>query len=297
MADTNTTAATPTPNETIRLADGRRLGVAYHGDPAGDPVFVCHGTPASRLGHDFTDAAARQRRLRIICLDRPGIGLSDPKPDRTVGGFADDVAAVADQLGHERFAVLGYSGGGPYALACGARLPDRVTVSVLMAGVGPLDRPGAREGLGKTDLQLVTMIERHPRRASLFLRLMVRGARISPKSAVKSFRKEVSAVDQAAIDEIGPGMLAFFVEAFRQGPAGPILDYKLWAEPWDFALEDVAVPVHIWQGTDDNLVPMGHAEDMARRIPNSTLHPLPRTGHVSIQGHIGEILDSVASPS
>src|SRR5204862_7838663 len=106
---TNTPAGTAATADTLRLPDGRRLGVAYHGDPAGSPVFVCHGTPASRLGHDFTDEAARQRQMRIICLDRPGIGLSDPKPDRTLGSFADDVAAVADQLGHDRFAVLGYS--------------------------------------------------------------------------------------------------------------------------------------------------------------------------------------------
>src|SRR3954470_22512634 len=195
MPNTDTSDLT---TDTLRLPDGRRMGVAYHGDPAGAAVFVCHGTPASRLGHDFTDEAARPRKLRMICLDRPGMGLSDPKPDRTIAGFADDVAAVADQLGHERFAVLGYSGGGPYALACGARLPERVTTVALMAGVGPADGPHGRDGLGKTDRQLIEMIERHPRRAALYLRVMGLGARLSPKSALKSFRKEVSAVDQEA---------------------------------------------------------------------------------------------------
>jgi pimeloyl-ACP methyl ester carboxylesterase len=182
-------------------------------------------------------------------------------------------------------------------LACGARLPDRVTTAALMAGVGPADGPEGRDGLGKTDKQLVEMIEKHPRRASIFLRAMAFGARLSPKAALKSFRKEVSPVDQEALDAIGPSMMAFFVEAFRQGPAGAILDYRLWASPWDFTFDSVTVPVHLWQGTDDYLVPMRHAEDMTRRLPNATLHPLPRTGHVSIQGHIGEVLDSVVSPS
>ena len=115
-----------------------------------------------------------------------------------------------------------------------------------------------------------------------------------PKTALNSFKKEVSGVDQRVLDEEGPGAMSFFVEALRQGPQGVIDDYLLWARPWGFALEQIARPVHIWQGDDDLLVPLHHAEDMAVRLPNATLHRLAGVGHVSIQLHIGEIFDSLA---
>src|SRR5947209_3189109 len=104
-------------DDVVRLPDCRRVGVASHGDPDGRLVFLNHGTPASRLGFEFTDAPARERGIRVLCPDRPGIGRSDPQPRRTLAGWADDVVALADVLNVDRFAVRGYSGGGPYALA------------------------------------------------------------------------------------------------------------------------------------------------------------------------------------
>jgi len=281
-------------DEIVRLPDGRRMGVAMHGDPEGRPVVLNHGTPASRLGFEFVDAPARARGVRVLCPDRPGIGRSDPRPLRTLAEWADDTVALADVLGIDRFAALGYSGGGPYALAAAAGAPDRVTVAGLMAGAGPLDRPGARQGMGKTDLRVLDLAQRRPWAARALLRVLHLGARVSPSYALRSFKNEVSAVDQRVLDEQGPGIMAFFVEALRQGPQGVVDDYLLWAAPWGFALEQVRVPVHVWQGDDDLMVPMHHAEDMAARLPNATLHRLPGVGHVSIQLHIGEILDAVA---
>src|SRR2546425_367214 len=280
-------------DDVVRLPDCRRVGVASHGDPDGRLVFLNHGTPASRLGFEFTDAPARERGIRVLCPDRPGIGRSDPQPRRTLAGWADDVVALADVLSVDRFAVLGYSGGGPYALATAAGAPDRVTVAGLIAGVGPNDRPGARQGMAKTDLRLVALAQRRPWAARAMLRALHLGARVSPSSALRSFKKEVSAVDQRVLDQQGPGVMAFFVEALRQGPKGVVEDYLLWAAPWGFALEQIPVPVHVWQGDDDSMVPMHHAEDMVGRLPNATRHRLPGVGHVSIQLHIGEILDSL----
>ena len=160
----------------VRLPDGRRLGVASHGDPDGRPIFLNHGTPASRLGHEFTDAPARAKGIRVLCPDRPGIGRSDPVRGRTLAGWADDVVALADVLGIDRFAVLGYSCGGPFALAVAAGAPDRVTVAGLMAGVGPIDRPGARQGLSKSDLQLLDLAQRRPWAARALLRALHVGA-------------------------------------------------------------------------------------------------------------------------
>ena len=104
----------------MTLPDGRRVCLVTHGDPDGQPVFFFHGTPASRLGHEFTSEPAKEQGIRVLCPDRPGIGRSDPKPGRTIADYATDVKDIALALGLGRYGVVGYSGGGPYALACGA---------------------------------------------------------------------------------------------------------------------------------------------------------------------------------
>jgi pimeloyl-ACP methyl ester carboxylesterase len=125
--------------ELVRLSDGRRGAIASHGDPQRSPLFLFHGVPGSRLGLHHTDGGpAKERSVRVLCPVRPGIGRSDPHPERTIPGYANDVNALVDAMGFERFAVLGYSGGGPYALASGAKLSERVSAVGIMAGFGPL---------------------------------------------------------------------------------------------------------------------------------------------------------------
>lgn len=276
------------------LPDGRRVCFAAHGDPEGWPVFLFHGTPASRLGHEFADASATEIGVRVICPDRPGIGQSDPKPERTIASYAQDVRDVALALGIPRYSVAGYSGGGPYALACGAGTPDAVHAVALMAGVGPTTTPRGLDGLAKSDVQMLKLATGRPAAARALMRVLVRGARLAPKVAVKSFRNELSEVDQEAIDAQEPkAIMAFFVEASHQGPAGPVEDYRLWGGDWGFPLGAVAVPVHVWQGDADQMVPMHHALWMAEQLPDATLHRLPGEGHVSIQRHVGAVLESV----
>ena len=164
--------------ELVRLPDGRRVAMASHGDPQGRPLFLFHGVPGSRLGLHHTDGPAKERSVRVVCPDRPGVGRSDPHPERTILDYAADVKALADAMGFERFAVLGYSGGGPYALACGAKLPERVSAVGIMAGVGPLDRPGAREGLTKGDQRLMDLSLKR----SFLARLVMLGMSIVARS-------------------------------------------------------------------------------------------------------------------
>ncbi len=137
----------PNTERQLRLPDGRRLGYAEFGAPRGRPVFFFHGFPGSRLEAELAATAAARWNLRIIAADRPGIGLSDRRPGRTLANWADDVRTLADSLGLERFAVLGISGGGPYAIACAARLADRLTAAGTIGGLAPLDRPGATAGM------------------------------------------------------------------------------------------------------------------------------------------------------
>ena len=165
--------------ELVRLPDGRRVAVASHGDPQGMPLFLFHGIPGSRLGLHYVDGPAKQRGVRVVCPDRPGVGRSDPHPERTIPFYAADVGALADALGFERFAVLGYSGGAPYALACGAKLPERVSAVGTMAGAGPHDRPGAREGCSKSDLMLLDLSLRRPFLARLTMFAWAKVARFA----------------------------------------------------------------------------------------------------------------------
>src|SRR6476661_2822678 len=131
------------PGRIIRLPDGRALGFAEWGDPAGRPVFLFHGTPGSRLSRHPDESQARAQGVRLITVDRPGYGLSDPLPRRRLLDWPADVAALAAALRLERFALVGVSGGGPHALACAYACPDRVTAVALIGGAGPMDDPVA----------------------------------------------------------------------------------------------------------------------------------------------------------
>ena len=131
----------------IRLDDGRVLGVAEFGVADGAPLFYFHGFPGSRVEATLAEPAARELGLRVIAIDRPGFGRSDYLARRTIGDWPDDVAAVAERLGLERFAVVGVSGGGPYAAACAARLAPRLTAVGIVCGLGALDVPGACRGM------------------------------------------------------------------------------------------------------------------------------------------------------
>ncbi|MGD9528781.1 alpha/beta fold hydrolase [Pseudonocardia sp.] len=278
----------------------RRVTLAEHGDPAGRPVFLLHGTPACRLGNEFAHAPAVERGIRVICPDRPGIGGSDPLPGRTLRGYAGELGDLADALGIREFAVVGYSCGGPYALACAAGCGPRLTGVALMAGAGPIgDRPAALDGLAPSDRQLLELVHHRPARAAWTLRAMKLAARYVPAMTVEQFADELAPPDRAALDGADPAaVMAFFVESMRQGPAGVIEEYRLWSSPWDIDWSAITVPVHVFQGEADQMVPMDHAEDIVARLPEGIgrLHRLPGVGHISIHARIGEILDA-ASPA
>jgi pimeloyl-ACP methyl ester carboxylesterase len=284
--------------EVVRLPDGRRVAIASHGDPQGAPLFLFHGIPGSRLGLHYVDGPAKERGVRVVCPDRPGVGRSDPHPERTIPGYADDVGALADALGFERFAVLGYSGGAPYALACGAKLPERVSAVGTMAGAGPHDRPGAREGCSKSDLMLLDLSLRRPFLARLAMFGWAKVARFAPSVALKSLAEDLSEPDrrflEGEVQQRGAAeVMGLFAEVFRQGGGGAVLEYRLHGRPWGFSFEEMSVPVHLWHDEADLVVPVHHAEDLASRLPDAKLHKLRDTGHFSIQQHYGTMLDTL----
>lgn len=279
--------------ERVRITGGRRVGLLTLGDPDGTPVMLFHGEPGSRFGYELMDAPARERGVRLLCVERPGIGLSDPKDGHSVTGWAADTSALADALGIGRFAILAHSSGAPYALACGALIPDRVMAVGIMAGGGPLDRPGAVDSLSPTARRVLSLAPRFPLLAWLMLGSMGVSAKLTPSLARRGFLASVSAPDRRALEPQGPAVTRFMTQAFRQGPAGSLAHFRLWPLPWAFDLGSVAVPVRMWYGDDDRFVGADHGEDLATRLPDATMTVLADTGHFSIMEHADSILDGL----
>jgi pimeloyl-ACP methyl ester carboxylesterase len=278
-------------DRTLTLPDGRVLGYAEWGDPGGPPVFYFHGTPASRLDPVCFPDAPAVAGVRLISIDRPGMGISTFQRHRTIAQWPADVAVLADALNLERFGVVGWSGGGPYVFACAATLADRLSGAVSVAGVGPLDRPGALDGINPQEAKLTRLCLKAPPVARLVLGTVLRLSRAKPDQALKSFRDEVGESDQRAIDampEAGRRMI-WFIESGRQGAKGPVHDYRALRD-WGFDLGQVQMPVSVWQGDADKLVAMAHAEDLVARAPGATLHRCAGEGHLAMVTHAAEIL-------
>src|SRR5215471_3904851 len=138
---------TNTTDKVFRLRDGRVLGYAEYGDPRGKPVFFFHGLPGSRRQRHPDDSIAIELGARIITVDRPGYGLSEFQPGRTLLDWPGDVAQLADGLHLDQFAAIGLSGGGPYLLSCAYTMPERITSASVISGMGPVESPEARKGM------------------------------------------------------------------------------------------------------------------------------------------------------
>ncbi|MFI8825576.1 alpha/beta fold hydrolase [Streptomyces sp. NPDC053431] len=253
--------------------DRRTLAVEEWGEPAGVPVVYLHGSPMSRLARYPDESLFRRLGVRLITYDRPGFGCSTPRPGRRVVDAAADVATIADALGLGRFAVFGVSGGGPHALAFAARCPKRVTRLGVMAGLAPRDAAGLdwTAGMNEGNRRSATAAA-IGRQAVMDHLAQVGSAGLPPLPAVERAvlgRPEISAM-------IGPA----FAEALRPGLDGWVDDVTaLFGTPWGFDPADVTAPVRIWHGELDSLVPPGHGEWLAARIPGATLVRGEGAGH------------------
>jgi pimeloyl-ACP methyl ester carboxylesterase len=281
---------------TVRVAGNREIGIYEYGDPAGAPVFAMHGTPACGAGFDWADAGAREHGLRLIAPDRSGIGHSTRVPMAPVRDYAGELAELADALEIDRFAVLGYSGGGPYAVAAAAGLPDRVQTAAIVAGAGEIGTWATLSELSRSDRQLTWLSLHTPIAARAVLRSADFGARLAPRIAVWSVASEMPPNDRAVMRELGSPRqaLALFTQALAHSSAGVVDDYARIARPWDVDFTAISVPVHCWHGTADTLVPLAHTESLMERLPNAQLTTWPGEGHLAFITHVREVLAAVA---
>jgi pimeloyl-ACP methyl ester carboxylesterase len=269
---------------TLLLSDGRRLGYALYGDPDGQPFFYFHGHPGSRLEGRFAHQAAAEAGLRVIALDRPGYGLSDFLPGRVITDWPADVAEAAGLLRIGRFSVAGASGGGPYALACAWRLPDRVVEAAVISGVGPYQVPGITSGMRWQNRVGFKWGSRWPALARALMRSMHRGITSRPERTIEAIARTMSPVDAAVVrrPEVRDVLIADITEAFREGIQGAVLDVILLGRPWGFSLREIQPEVHLWQGEADTLVPAAMGKYQAAQIPRCHCTLLPGEGHLLI---------------
>ncbi len=284
------------PDNVLRLADGRLLGYGDFGDPSGTPIMLFHGFPGSRLTAAIGHEAAARAGVRVIAPDRPGMGLSTFQPGRGILDWPGDVTQLADALGLGTFAVAGISGGGPYAAVCALRLGERLSGAAIISGVAPFDAPDATAGMNRMNRLLFTVAGHAPWLARLPM-LLFQFALRSPERAIDRAIGAMPAPDAAIMrrPDVRTMFAADLVEAFRGGGRGPAWELALYARPWGFRLEDIAMEVHLWQGEADKNVPVAMGRYQAAAIPNCRATFYPGEGHLLIIDRMEEILGAVVA--
>ena len=277
----------------LRLSDGRQLGYAEYGDPNGTPVLLVHGNPGSRLFWGRLPDSPFRPGLRLIAPDRPGAGLSDFGPGRTVADWPDDVRSLADALDIDKFVVFGPSGGGPYVLACAWRIPERLAGVGVFAPMGPY-RPETTEGLVPSVATLYRIAPRFQRFIRLQMALMALLATRVPTLYSKLVAHEFSDVDHEVYRRLG--LAKWFIpdrrEFYRQWGRGVAYDVTI-PTTWPIPLSEIHVPVYLWQGEEDITVPPSSSRYLAAQLPDCRATFIPGAGHFWFIEHMGEMLDTL----
>ena len=282
--------------ESVKLSDGRSLSFARFGDPSGKPVFYFHGFPGSRLEPQSNHDAFLKAGIQLLALDRPGIGHSTRKNKRKLLDWPDDVVEVAKILKLEKFSILGVSGGGPYALACARAIPGYLNKVTVACGLGPIDAPNATSGMMLSNRVLFRYGKFFPPVLHLSTFLMVRQLSSKPAKGLKKFVEGLPEPDRLVLSKTDAQdfVAASAVEGVRQG-SGPLLEeIGIYSRSWGFKLEDLNVPVSLFQGEVDIDVPPSMARHQASLIPDCEINLYPNDGHFSLLvNHIDEIIASL----
>lgn len=276
-------------NQQIKLQDGRMLGYIEFGPPDGLPIFYFHGFPSSRLDWQLIndDNVLRELNARVIAPDRPGFGLSDYYRGRKILDWPADVIELANWLQIDYFAVLGISGGGPYAAACAFEIRDRLLKIGIVCGMGSSDAPGMKDGVSWTIPGMPSIFRR------VILMLTSMGLRRDPDQFISKSKETLSELDRQLLDQ--PEMAAFFIEgmreAFRYGIRGANQEAALYTRPWGFKFQDITAEVHLWHGEQDLNVPVSVGRYVAAAIPNCNARIHEMEGHLTLpHNNIREIL-------
>jgi pimeloyl-ACP methyl ester carboxylesterase len=268
---------------TIDVGGGRRIAFQTFGDPWGRPLFFFHGSPASRLEGEFLDASAAAHHIRLIAVDRPGMGCSDPQPGRRLLDWPSDVSAVARELRLNRFLVMGFSTGALYVYACAKAMPDRLDGAVILSGSGP---PSLMRGFNAGWLTLMAARALPPAGRWMFGSI----ARRAEADPVRFIPPGLAHVDRDVLEdaELRRRFLSSFLEAYRAGSGGVVDDQLLVTRDWGFDLAEVGTSVSLWHGTEDRTVPPRVAVAVAQSLGHGQLNLLDGEGHISLLANHGD---------
>ena len=276
----------------ITLKDNRKLAYAEYGDPLGRPVFFFHCIPGSRLFCPSREVT-RKAGVRLVIPDRPGSGLSDFQPGRRILDWPTDVAALADSLGVDRFAVVGHSGGGSYVAACAHQFPQRITAAAILSGIAPPETPHATRGMTSLNKLGFTFGRFIPWPVWLaVIQLLYRQGLKDPEGVLDWSASQRPPADTALLanPEIREVCLHAGMEAFRQGMRAHAWETRLVVRPWGFRLDEITIPVSLWHGTADREVSITMGRYVASQIPGCHAEFCDGEGHLLLFPHWQEIL-------
>lgn len=264
----------------VRVGDGLLHG--YDNQSEGDLVVVWHhGTPNIGLPPRPLFERSQELGIRWISYDRPGYGGSSSRPNRTIGSAADDVAAIADHLGIERYAVMGHSGGGSHALASGALHPERTIAAVSAAGLAPFGADGLDWFAGMIASGVASLRAAASGR-KVKERFEASGTEYDPEFTTADM--EILGGDWSWLNQVvGPAM--------NNGPAPLIDDDLAYVSPWGFDPKDIGVPVLLLHGDQDGIVPSAHSKWLAQHCRDAEVRLFPEDGHLSVLRHATGALD------
>ncbi|MGB7238523.1 MAG: alpha/beta fold hydrolase [Rhodococcus sp. (in: high G+C Gram-positive bacteria)] len=281
----------------VQAADGRSLEVLQAGPEDGFPLVYHHGTPQGAVPFPTLERAAAENGLRIISYSRPGYGASSPRPDgATKAKIADDAAdtaTVLDHLGVHDFLTIGWSGGGPRALACAALLPDRCLAAACCVGIAPADQYDGdiRDGMAEENVDEYTAVFDGVDALEAFLDIRKGFFGVTANQVAEGLGALAPPVDRAALtDELAEYLAASVNAAGRQGIVGWRDDDLTHTRPWGFDLKEIRVPVAVWQGSLDTMVPVAHAEWLAANVAGTEAHLIEGEGHISLMQKAPAIL-------
>lgn len=282
----------------LTLRDGRGLTYDQVGDLDGFPVVYLHGGNGSRLEARWFEADAIRAGFKVVAPDRPGFGLSDPDPNRSLKRYASDISQLADHLGLEQLCIVGLSGGGPHALAVAHELPDRVAACAVVSSLAPPRADVSAKGM----FPVVRLLRWSARYLSPLNRLLLRQMQsfyADPDRMRSQMVRRLPAADRDLLSR-RPEIVDIFSEdakeAHRQGLAADAQEWKLYVHDWGFDLAYITVPVTLWYGQFDVMVPVAMGEYLAKAVPGSRLHVVENGAHFStINNHFAAICNELRS--
>lgn len=281
----------------IRLGNGRKLGYAEFGPADGRVILWFHGTPGARRQiPPIAREAAYEQDLRVIGVERPGIGASTPHVHDSVVGFARDIDQMTRALGIERFGVVGLSGGGPYALACAHEMPKRVVTAAVLGGLAPsVGDEAAHGGVSGLTPRFSPLLRLARRPMGSIMQGVTRALQPVTATAIDLFASLMPPGDQRVFaDPLVREMFADdLTRGSRRGMEAMFIDAILFGRHWGFALRDIRVPVRFWHGDSDNITPLSHGEHMAGLVPDAELRVRAEEGHLGGFDATHEVFDAI----